>query len=332
MNKGQWAIITLVLVITLLPLTSLGFAQTEEKLPVTQTIQIIGSDNPLDPYVTPTINTMSKLGEQIASSSVLIASFLIIIFVGWVLGRIAYSIVKRVIKRIFENPKLLSALGMKAGEFEGTSWSEVHNLIPYTVKWFVWLGFFVVAIDILGVTEASSALAGLWTWLPRLITFIILISVGFISTKVAIKWMTDTKPELFGESGSMKVAKGIVQAIIFAVVFGIGITTLGIGEQIIPIIFWVVLSGIMGSFIAISIGFKGIAKCWAISESIKKEASIGQKLKVGEYEGELIKFGITHTVIKTDKGKTLLLPNELYESNVVEISGEPKEKKNGKQN
>jgi len=327
MNKGQWAIITLVLIISQSPLSSLVFAQ-EEKDPISQTITV--GQNQLDPFITPTVNTLTKLGEQIASSSVLIASFLIIIFVGWVVGRIAYTIIRRVIRKIFENPKLLTALGMDKKEFDDSSWSAVHNLIPYTVKWFVWLGFFVVAIDILGVTEASSALAGLWSWLPRLITFIILISVGFISTRVAIKWMTDTKPELFAETGSMKVAKGIVQAIIFAVVFGIGITTLGIGEQIIPIIFWVVLSGIMGSFIAISIGFKNIAKCWAISESIKKDASIGQKIKIGEkYEGELIKIGITHTVLKKDN-TTYLLPNEFYESNVVEITGEPKNNKQGK--
>lgn len=316
MNKGQWAIIiTLVLIISQTPLLPFVFGQ-EEKQPV-QTILVQGQ-NQLDPLILPTVNTLTKLGEQVASSGVLIASFIITIVIGWIFGRVAYSVVRRVIRKLFENPKMLKALGMTEGEFNDSSWSAVHNLIPFTVKWFVWLGFFVVAIDILGVTEASQALAGLWTWLPRLITFIILISVGFISTKVAIKWMSDTKPELFGESGSVKVAKGIVQAVIFAVVFGIGITTLGIGEQIIPIIFWVVLSGIMGSVIAISVGFRNIARNWIVSESIKKDAKEGQILKVGDYNGEILRFGITHTVLKTEKG-IVLLPNEFYDSNVVEI-------------
>ena len=316
MNKGQWAIIiTLVLIISQTPLLPFVFGQ-EEKQPV-QTILVQGQ-NQLDPLILPTVNTLTKLGEQVASSGVLIASFIITIVIGWIFGRVAYSVVRRVIRKLFENPKMLKALGMTEGEFNDSSWSAVHNLIPFTVKWFVWLGFFVVAIDILGVTEASQALAGLWTWLPRLITFIILISVGFISTKVAIKWMSDTKPELFGESGSVKIAKGIVQAVIFAVVFGIGITTLGIGEQIIPIIFWVVLSGIMGSVIAISVGFRNIARNWIVSESIKKDAKEGQILKVGDYKGEILRFGITHTVLKTEKG-IVLLPNEFYDSNVVEI-------------
>lgn len=281
----------------------------------------------------PTLETFTQLGTDLATSATLIAGFIITIFIGWLAGRFANGVLKRIIKKWFEHPKLLKLIGMEGEEFRKSGWSEVHNLIPFTVKWFIWLAFFIVAIDLLQIPQATGALTELWTWIPRIVVFIVLVSVGFIASRIALKWMSETKSDLFGKEGSMQMVKGLVQAIIFAVIFGIGITTLGIGEDIIPILFWVILAGFMGMAIAISVGLRSVAKSWGAGESVKRKIE-GAEIKVGTYSGKVVKVGVTHTEIKIDssdgqenRGKTVLMPNDAFNANAITITKESEVKK-----
>lgn len=281
----------------------------------------------LDPLYQPTVNTLSELGISLAQSATLIAGFLIAIFIGWIAGRFVERVTRSFIKRIFEHDKVIRAMGMERKDFEKTDWSQVHKLIPFTVKWFIYIIFFVVAVDILQVPEASEALAQLYLWIPRLVTFIVLVSVGFVVVRIALKWMVDTRPALFGEKGSIVITKGIVQGIIYAVIFGIGITTLGIGSDIIPILFWVILSGIMGMGIVLSFGFRNIIKGWLLSESLKKDNLVVKdaEIKVGDFAGTVL--DITNTHIKMKMGdKIILIPNARLEDTIIEITKEPSKK------
>lgn len=358
MNKGLLATVLLLSVLVIVPFNSLVFAQEEkvtekvtekitektvqtsptgEKVTEKVTEQIkepitpptsepikeftdVVQEYELKKLYEPTIGTLNSLATNLAESAVVIAGFIIVIFIGWLAGRLAQKILKGIITKWFENEKVLRALGMKKDDFKQSGWAQVHNLIPFTVKWFIWLAFFIVAIDLLDVPQATNALAQLWIWLPRIITFIILISVGFIATRIALRWMNETKPDLFGTKGSMQIVRGIVQGIIYALVFSIGLTTLGVGESIVPIIIWVVLAGVMGCAIAISTGFRHFASAWAISESLKRQGlEKGATIKVGNHEGKIVDVGITHTKI-VEGETTKFIPHVLYDANIVELT------------
>ena len=326
MNRGNLLILPLVFALLVTPF--LVFAQEEtqeEKDPIAQYTEVIENYD-LRILYEPTIKTLTDLGSNLATSATLIAGFLITIFIGWLAGRFAQGVLKRVIKKWFEHPKLLKLIGMNEDEFKESGLSQVHNLIPFTVKWFVWLAFFIVAIDLLQIPQATSALSELWAWIPRIVIFIVLISVGLIASRIALKWMGETKPDLAGKEGSVKLAKGLVQGIIFAVIFGIGITTLGVGEDIIPILFWVILAGFMGMGIAVSIGLRKTAEAWSAGESVKKDIE-GAKIEVGVHKGTVVKVGITHTKIREGETDTLI-PNFAFEANAIKITEKPKDKEN----
>lgn len=360
MNKGRKGIILQVLIITgiigmsMFPSASLVFAQegsgdkitekitekTTEKDPITEKEKVTETvtektteKDPIKQYTEvvqeydlriiyePTLETLRSLGTNLAQSATLITGFIITIFIGWLAGRFAQGVLRRIITKWFEHPKLLKLVGMEKKEFEESGWSQVHNLIPFTVKWFVWLAFFIVAVDLLQIPQATGALTELWTWIPRIVVFIILISVGFIVSRIALRWMSETKPELFGKEGQgqIKIAKGLVQGIIFAVIFGIGITTLGIGQEIIPILFWVILAGFMGMGIAISVGLRHIATSWSNGESVKRLGVIKDaEITVGNHKGVVLEIGLTHTKIK-DADKIKLIPNNTLNTTEITI-------------
>ncbi len=64
----------------------------------------------------PTLETFTALGTGLAQSATLIAGFLITIFIGWLAGRFASGVLKKIIKKWFEHEKLLKAIGMNKEE------------------------------------------------------------------------------------------------------------------------------------------------------------------------------------------------------------------------
>jgi len=214
------------------------------------------------------------------------------------------------VQRIFKILK--DAGGIKEGEkYETAGWGQISDLIPMTAKWFTWIYSFVIAIDLLGFTEASNWLGVLWTYIPNIVAFIILIVVGIIGTRVVLQWMEKYNSDLFGKEGKMQFVKSLVTVIIYALIFGIGITQLGVGIEIIPILYWVILAGLMGVLVAGSTGFREVFRSWSYGEGLKHSGlGVGDKIRIDGREGVIRRIGVTHTTIYFENKDEILYPND----------------------
>ena len=317
MIKGKMGIILLFSTVSILMSSTLFaplvFAQ-EEKQPVSEFLGV--EEN--NPFFQFWIKLFSSWGDTIAVNSVGVLSAIIVLGIGYFIGRAVEFALRKFLKKLFSNKLLVEKGGIKAGEtYEKAGWGQISDLIPMTAKWFAWIYAFVIAIDLLGFTEASAWLGVLWTYIPNIIAFIILIVVGIIGTRVILQWMAKFNSDLFGDDGSMPMVKTLVTVIIYALIFGIGITQLGVGEEIIPILYWVIIAGIMGLLIAGGTGFREVFRSWSYGEGLKHSGlSNGDQIKYEGKDGEVTKIGITHTTIKV-KEKVFLVPNtELHEHKI----------------
>ncbi len=326
MNKGKKGIIlltSLLLFSTMIALSSpaLVFAQEaqeetpEEKEPVSEFF-VIDESNPFSQFW---IKLFSGWGDAIANNTVGVLSAIIVLGIGYFVGRGVQYAFRRFLKKLFSNKILRDKGGIKEGEtYEKSGWGQISDLIPMTAKWFVWIYAFVIAIDLLGFTEASSWLGVLWTYIPNIVAFIILIVVGIIGTRVILQWMSKFNADLFGDSGSMPMIKTLVTVVVYALIFGIGITQLGVGEEIIPILYWVILAGIMGIAIAGATGFREVFRSWSMSEGLKhSNLGVGDKITFDGADGVIKNFGVTHTIIKFDDAEKLIPNADLANSKIV---------------
>ncbi len=321
MNKGMKGIILLFSIIGIgmivtIPSAPLVFAQeaVEEKQPVAEFLGV-EETNPFFQFWT---NLFESWGQTIAVNTIGVLSAVIVLGIGYFVGRGVELALRRFLKKLFAKQILKDKGGIKEGEtYEKSGWGQISDLIPMTAKWFVWIYSFVIAIDLLGFTEASAWLGVLWTYIPNIIAFIILIVVGIIGTRVVLQWMAKFNTDLFGEDGSMPFIKTLVTVIIYALIFGVGITQLGVGEEIIPILYWVILAGIMGLLIAGGVGFREVFRTWSFGEGLKHSGlSVGDKIKYEGNDGTITKIGVTHTTVKSSKD-TFLIPNtELHEHKI----------------
>ncbi len=320
--------------LTIFPIILLGsimpvFAQEETSIPT----QVLES---AEQFYKPTQDALIKLFTISAESGVAIVGALIVLIIGYFVGLGIQKAVKYFINKILTNKFLKEKLDVDHEKMKDEGWYHITNLIPPTIKWFVWIFFFVTAIDLLGFTEASEALALLWVYIPNIIAFVITIAIGTIAITYIMKWAT-TRVDIFGEKEEVTLQKTLVKGILYTIVFAIAITQLGVGQDVIPIIIWVVLGGIMATIVvSAGIGLKDfvpqLVKNRSLSDlKVKKGAKIeieklsgtksGEKKKT---EYEILEVGLTHTKVK-EGDETRIIPNSSWQDNAFNLKEEAKE-------
>lgn len=280
----------------------------------------------------PTQDALTKLFTIGAESGVAIVGALILLLIGYFVGIGIQKAVRFFIKRVLTNKFLKEKLDVDKETMKDEGWYHVTNLIPPTIKWFVWIYFFVTAIDLLGFTEASEALSILWVYIPNLIAFVIIIAIGTIAITYIMKWAT-TRIDIFGEKQEVTLQKTLVKAILYTIVFAIAITQLGVGEDVIPIIIWVVLGGIMATIVvSAGIGLKDLVPQFVRNKDlsdlgIKK----GAKIEINKFgdnkkaQYEILEIGLSYTKVKEGK-ETKIIPNTSWQDYSFNLKKEAKAK------
>lgn len=328
--RVSYFIITL-LAVSLIPVFAQEQAQEEPEVDIPA--QILES---AEPFYKPTQDALTKLFTIGAESGVAIVGALILLLIGYFVGLGIQKAVRFFINRVLTNKFLKEKLDVDKEKMKDEGWYHVTNLIPPTIKWFVWIYFFVTAIDLLGFTEASQALSILWVYIPNIIAFVIIIAIGTIAITYIMKWAT-TRIDIFGEKEEVTLQKTLVKAILYTIVFAIAITQLGVGQDVIPIIIWVVLGGIMATVVvSAGIGLKDFVPQLVRNKSlsdlgIKKGAKIEIEKLSGTTSGdkkkiqyEILEVGLTYTKVKEGK-ETKIIPNTSWQDYTFNLKQEAKE-------
>ncbi len=298
------------------------------------TTQIIEST---EPFYKPTQDALTKLLTTGAESSVAIIGALIVLIIGYFVGIGIQKAVRFFINKILTSDFMKKKLDVDKEKMKDEGWYHVTNIIPPTIKWFIWIFFFVTAIDLLGFTEASEALSVLWVYIPNIIAFVITIAIGTIAITLIMKWAI-TRTDIFGEKEEVTLQKTLVKGILYTIIFSIAITQLGVGKDIIPIIIWLVLGGIMATIVvSAGIGLKDFVPQLVRNKSlsdlgVKKGAKIEIQKLSGTTSGdqkkiefEILQVGLTHTKVK-EKNQIKIIPNSSWQDYSFNLKQEVKEK------
>ncbi len=273
----------------------------------------------------PAIEGLTAFVTGIAESAPKIIAAIILLIIGLVAGKVIGRVVEK------SASKLLHQLHKNEHETgdnvvtQTTSTRDSSRLIASSVRWFVYLFFIIAAINALEFEQLSTALIDLWIWVPNLLAFILIIVIGLIIVNFIGKWVDQEliKKE-FG--GSKYVITG-VRVIIYAVIFAIALTQLGIGETIIPILVtafaWSIAIGI-GAAIAMGLGFtfKEVFPA-AISSAISQRSflKVGQKVKIGEISGTITAVELLHIIIANENNESVIIPTKELTTSSITILG-----------
>jgi len=273
----------------------------------------------------PGVQALTAFATVIAESAPKIIAAVILLIIGLIAGKVIGRVVAKA------SLKLLTKVHKNDDETgddvvtQTTSSKDSSKLIASSIRWFVYLFFIIAAINALEFEQLSNALINLWIWVPNLLAFILIIVIGLIIVNFIGKWLDQ---ELFKkEFGGSKYVKTGVKVTIYAVIFAIALTQLGIGGTIIPILVtafaWSIAIGI-GAAIAMGLGFalKEVFPA-AISSAISQRSflKVGQRVRIGEISGTITAVELLHIIIANENNESIIIPTKELASSTITILG-----------
>jgi len=272
----------------------------------------------------PGIEALTAFATGVAESAPKIIAAVILLIIGLIAGKVIGKVVEKSASKILQ--KVTKNNDNDDVVTQTTSSRDSSKLIAASVRWFVYLFFIIAAINALEFEQLSTALTDLWLWVPNLLAFILIVVVGLIIANFIGKWLDQEliKKE-FG--GSKYVITG-VKTVIYAIIFAIALTQLGIGDSIIPILVsafaWSIAIGV-GAAIAIGLGFalKDILPA-AINTAAKQRSvlKVGQKVRIGEVSGTITAIELLHIIIATENNESIVIPTKQLDNTHITIIGE----------
>lgn len=175
--------------------------------------------------------------------SIVVAILLLVLgyFIAWAIGH--------AVKWLLDKAGL-DNLVKKSGLTKEVGHTHVPNLLGELVKWFVFIIFLQVAVEVLNLNTLSNLLGDFVRWLPNVLFAVIIFFAGVaLAHYIGIKIREHTKMR------GMLVAAGILKVVILYLVLVIALHQIGINVSILENSFMILLGALgLGFALAMGIG------------------------------------------------------------------------------
>ncbi len=257
--------------------------------------------------------------NTIAQALPTIIGALLLLILGWIFAKVISYIIKKVLT-ISKFDELADRIN--AGEILGKANinSKPSQLISRFVYWVIILFSFVMASDFLKLDIVSKQIGNLISFLPTVLSALILLIVGFFIASF-VRDIVAAATTSLGMTGGKFVSNIVFYFIIIMVVIMV-MDQLGIQTEIIT---YQVLLFIGAILLAGSISY-GIASRKILSSMLAAYFSrhtyeVGQVIRIDDIEGQIIKITKVFLVLQTADDKVVIPTKELLDTRVHIIRG-----------
>lgn len=247
----------------------------------------------------------------IALAPTLILALFVLLF-GWFLARIT-----RVgVRRAANAANGLLDQSFRQGPLAGARLSRRASVILGDLAfWIVILLAFTIAARLLGFTMVASWLNGITVYLPSLLTGAAIIFLGYVFSQIAGEQFAETART--ARIAHSALLGRLSQIGIFVTGLVIGLDQIGVDVTFLVALFAVVVGSAFGALaLAFGLGARNHVRNLVGARTAKRELSLGQRLRIGDIEGDLLEITGTHLALDTEQGRTLV-PSAMIDHTVV---------------
>lgn len=271
----------------------------------------------------PVTNSLNDFGQTVARALPNVIAALILLGIGYLVGKIAGWVVTKVIQKLnLDRYWNKSGIGQAT---VSTGWS-MSKIFGTATKWFIYLFFIAAAVNVLQFPQVSQAINNVWLWIPNVVAFLLVLIIGSLLADFVGSWMQRELPKR-GIIGGKTIAIAMT-GILYAIVLTVAVTQLRIGETILNS---VITAMVWGLAAAIAIGF-GVGLAYGLKEAIPsviKGSTViqpaikpGQRIAVNSRRGTVQEVGAFSIILKDEEGKTIVIPTKkLTDEEIVIESG-----------
>ncbi len=241
----------------------------------------------------------------------------IVLVLGWIIALVVDRVVTAALRRAD-----FDGLAVRTGMIDDLARvgiaMEPSRLIGRMGFWVILAGAALQAINALELAEFSRSLGGFVAFLPHVVIAVVVVFAGIIVGDIVGRGTTGA----MWRSGVLyhDVTGGFVRTAIIVIAILIALQQLTIESEF----FFEIILAAFGSLalafaIAVGWGARRFAENSLSGRFVEKQFAIGDRISFNGLYGTVERFDTLCTVLRTDEGRKLLIPNRALTDSIVEV-------------
>jgi hypothetical protein len=251
---------------------------------------------------TPFVNAASAMLQGFITYLPQLAGAILLLLLGWLVARLLRAITVRLMKGIDRFSGLFGVRGDGSGKRIGDS---AALIIGNVVFWIVVLIFVTSATNLLGMKMFAGWLDKLVAHLPNILSGGLIICAGIVFGNLAHQAVSTAASSMQARQRAI-LARG-AQFFTLTILILIGVNQIGIDITVVITIVSVAIGALLGGLaIAFSLGARALVSNLIGARYLNADYRVGERIKVGDYEGVVLEISAVAVILDTDKGRVTI--------------------------
>lgn len=255
--------------------------------------------------------TYQNLSEQVVNYAPQLIGAVVLLLIGWLIAHILRLSTRKLVSG-------LDALFKKVSKSDSTKREQLKQsytlILGQIVYWAVILFFVAASANLLGWNMFTDWMDSIVEFLPSLITGLLIILAGFLISAAARSAIASSS---LGASSSQRavLARSTQIIILFSAII-VGVEQIGLNMQFLTSVIIVTVGVLLaGACLAFGLGAKSMAANTIGAQYARKNCRVGEFMKIGKFEGEILEIRQTCIVLDTEGGRAVV-PAKLFQEEV----------------
>ncbi|MDQ8184369.1 hypothetical protein [Pelagicoccus sp. SDUM812002] len=266
--------------------------------------------------------TYSEFSRQLIEHTPELLGAIALILAGWIIALILRLLTKKLVQG-------LNTVFRKAAKLDGEQRKRIKEsysqIIGGVVFWSVLVFFVAASANLLGWNMFSIWLDNIVSFLPSLVTGLLIILAGYLISNAARSAISGaaSRSSIPRASALPRIVQGVI---IFATVI-IGAEQMGLNVHFLTNIV-VVTSGIIlaGAALAFALGGQTLVANTLGARHLNQHCQIGDQVLIGEQKGEIVEVTRTSIVLDSTEGK-IVIPAKFFDEQITRVVSESSKSK-----
>ena len=251
------------------------------------------------------------LAEHLSGTAPRIAGALALVLLGLALAFLARTLSRRLLAGLDRLVPGLRRLA-RGADLQQSAGRTVGRVL----FWMVLLFFITAATEVMGLPVVSVWLSGIVLYLPRLLAAVLILFAGLLGGHFLRDLITSTGiayASTLGRLGQVSIL--VVSALIAVDQAGLNV------DFLTSVLLLVLGSALLGSALTFALGARTTVANILACYYLQKTYRVGHRVRVGDFQGEIIDITATSVLLETDEGR-VSVPAALFAQQASILLGE----------
>ncbi len=239
---------------------------------------------------------------------------ILILLLGWFVAKFVRKTIQRLAR---DSRRVMTSLGVDTaiGDYVPT-WSFAR-IVAELMFWVILALSLILSLHNLGLPGLANWLTDLFHYLPQLLLSVFIIFIGIVVARSVKDMLLDIATRKRIEQAALLATSA--QALIITFALLVSFAQIGVDVSLLVYLVLIVLAALLGCVtISFGVGAKNVVSNILSAHYLQQDYTIGQRVRVQDYEGTIVEMTATGVWIDTDAGRALI-PSHYFQQHVSEI-------------